>query len=479
MTSSPVINRLARSEPSSPLVNIRNEMFFVEPVVPRLQRKLSATKKCHTCSKIVYFTGIRCKHCGFLAHEACADSSPPHSCVTSVLRRAQQTAFPFTPESISAANAMNASASAPVSPKSPRSPMSPTEFLRTAFSWIKNSRKNDTRASMKTPRSTRKTESKEARAATWASPETVTSALEDESSESEWCISAKDLQFNSLVRNGHDNKIYEGQWHGPVSIYTFQRSQDLWTQVNRLMQVRHENCTLFMGACIERNNLAIVTSPCDGPQVSAIQSQLRLDEKLAIANHVANGMGYLHAKGIVHGNFNSGNVIMEKRRAKVCLLDRTFPEAFVDRTDYGCLPKSILASLAPEFVKTIHVNGTKVSPRHPHSREGDVYAFGTFLYELFADETPFANLSATETLYKIGHGQTPDLSSKTSIPRPIRNLIAECWSVLPQSRPTFKQIASFLQENNFVCSQGLNKRHCASTPNSLNSIGCSLVGFHL
>ena len=34
MSSSPV-NRFARSEPSSPVVNIRNEMFFVEPVVPR------------------------------------------------------------------------------------------------------------------------------------------------------------------------------------------------------------------------------------------------------------------------------------------------------------------------------------------------------------------------------------------------------------------------------------------------------------
>lgn len=369
--------------------------------------------------------------------------------------------------------------------------MSPTEFLKTAFSWMKGAKKASTVsaraatlavADPATLTSARIAESKEDRCATWSSPERVPPIIREHSianedsdnAVSEWCIPAKDLQFEKCVRHGRENDIYEGRWHGAVSIHTFKRSQELWSQVNRLMQVRHENCSLFMGACIERNNLAIVTSPKNGPAVSESKGLLNLEEKLTIARQVAQAMGYLHAKGIVHGKLNTNNVIVEKRRAKVCLLDQSFPEADKDRQDYGCLPKNSLAFWAPELAKKIHVNGAKVSSRHPPTRATDVYAFGSFLFELFAEQTLYSGESVEAMLYRIGNGLTVDLKSHTEIPRPIRDLIRRCWACVPQDRPTFKQVSSFLQENTVTCA-ALQKRHSSSTPNRLDRVGLGLV----
>ncbi|XP_022664630.1 kinase suppressor of Ras 1-like isoform X2 [Varroa jacobsoni] len=487
------VNRVPRSEPSSPVMDYSKD-YFVEPMLPRLQRRLSATKKCRTCHKIVYFTGIRCKHCGYIAHETCADAAP-HVCTGGELlrrRRCHQTAFPFTPEAISAAAATcsTGSASAPASPKSPKSPISPTEFLKTAFSWMKGTKKSSAPvtasmpASPSTPAKKAVAELTEDRSATWSSPERVLSSVPEQASAianedsdnavSEWCIPAKDLQFEQRLRHGRENDIYEGRWHGAVSIYTFKRSQELWSQVNRLMQVRHENCSLFMGACIERNNLAIVTSPRNGPQVSEAKSQLNVDEKLSVARQVAQGMGYLHAKGIVHGKLNTSNVLLEKRRAKICLLDQSFGEVDKVREGYGCLLKDTVAFWAPELVKKIHINGAKVSVRHPFTRAADVYAFGSFLFELFTGQQPFEGESIEATLYKIGNGLTADFKSHSEIPRPIRDLIVKCWSVVPQDRPTFKHILSFLEENKLACS-ALHRRHSSSTPNRLDRIGLGLV----
>ncbi|OQR73646.1 kinase suppressor of Ras 2-like [Tropilaelaps mercedesae] len=485
MSSVSVNNRrMPHSEPSSPVMDYSKD-YVVEPMLPRLQRRLSATKKCRTCHKIVYFTGIRCKHCGYIAHEACADATP-HVCGGELLRRRrQQTAFLFTPEAILAASTCTGGpASAPVSPKSPKSPMSPTEFLKTAFSWMKGTKKSapivaSVPACPSTSAEGAANESKDDRSATWSSPERPPSivaeptlASEDsDSAVSEWCIPAKDLQFAKRLRHGRENDIFEGRWHGAVSIYTFKRSQELWSQVNRLMQVRHENCSLFMGACIERNNLAIVTSPRNGPLVAEANGQLTLDEKLSVALQVAQGMGYLHAKGIVHGKLNASNVVLEKRRAKICLLDQSFPEVDKDRQGYGCLPKDTLAYWAPELVKKIHVNGAKVSSRHPSTRASDVYAFGSFLFELFAGQKPFAGTSAEAMLYKIGNGLTTDLENfTTEIPRPIRELIARCWSVVPQDRPTFQQVSAFFQKNTLACS-ALHRRHSSSTPSRLERVG--------
>lgn len=58
--------------------------------------------------------------------------------------------------------------------------------------------------------------------------------------------------------------VFRGRWHGDIMIHTRQKSaeQDLdefLKEVSVLSMIRHENVVLFMGACLEPPNLAVIT----------------------------------------------------------------------------------------------------------------------------------------------------------------------------------------------------------------------------
>lgn len=84
----------------------------------------------------------------------------------------------------------------------------------------------------------------------------------------EWSIPSKDIRFDALLRQSRKGEIYKGHWHGDVLIYTFNKNKNTTSEedmyqfrkeIAQLSKIRHENLVLFMGACVEPNNLAVIT----------------------------------------------------------------------------------------------------------------------------------------------------------------------------------------------------------------------------
>lgn len=59
--------------------------------------------------------------------------------------------------------------------------------------------------------------------------------------------------------------LCRGHWHGDVLIYTYENCQDenevngFWETIAQLCMIRHENIVLFMGACVDKPHLAVIT----------------------------------------------------------------------------------------------------------------------------------------------------------------------------------------------------------------------------
>lgn len=104
---------------------------------------------------------------------------------------------------------------------------------------------------------------------------------------------------------------------------------------------------------------------------------------------------------------------------------------------------------------------------HDYTKESDVYAFGTLLFEILSNKYPYQKLETDQIIWKIGNGihESVEQLKCDSI---LKSLLSRCWSPTPEKRPAFSLIVKNLQEN-----VSLHKRHSSSEPERLNKLGLS------
>ncbi len=187
-----------------------------------------------------------------------------------------------------------------------------------------------------------------------------------------------------------------------------------------------------MGACMKPPHLAIVTSLCKGStlytHLHVMKDRFSMSKTVIIAQQISQGMGYLHARGIVHKDLKTRNIFLEGGKvvitdfglfsvAKLCFTSRNNKLADSDRYPFGdtlVVPKGWLCYLSPEIIKNLRVgslttfgHGEKVERDPfglPFSKESDLYAFGTVWYELLCGEFPFDGQPAEAVIWQVGKG---------------------------------------------------------------------------
>jgi len=81
---------------------------------------------------------------------------------------------------------------------------------------------------------------------------------------------------------------------------------------------------------------------------------------------------------------------------------------------------------------------------HRFTYQSDIWSFGVVLWEMFEPgKTPYQALSYTETIDFLEKGFR--LAVPENAPPVVQQLIAECWRVTPEKRPSFLEILSRLQ----------------------------------
>ena len=106
------------------------------------------------------------------------------------------------------------------------------------------------------------------------------------------------------------------------------------------------------------------------------QQNLPFPTKLNILRQVAQAMGYLHARGIIHKKISSNNIILENK-VKICLMDQGFNTYDYDSTNYAIAAKGHLTYLSPELIRSLCIEQTpNYSIPQDYTKESDVYAFG-------------------------------------------------------------------------------------------------------
>lgn len=273
----------------------------------------------------------------------------------------------------------------------------------------------------------------------------------------EWDIPYDELKLFEPIGRGRFGSVYRGCWHGAIAVKVIDveyLSEDCKAldqfkhEVATFRKTRHENLVLFMGACMKPPRLAIVTSLCKGhtlyTHIHQHRDKFTANKTVIVAQQITQGMGYLHARGIIHKDLRSKNIFLEG--GKVVITD--FGLFSVTKLCYNnnargdCLafPAGWLCYLAPELVRTITASATV---NLQFSKATDVYAFGTVWYELVCGEWPLKEQPAEALLWQVGRGIKQSLAHHA---RDVKDILMLCWAFRAQDRPTFSHLLNTLEK---------------------------------
>ncbi|XP_078535833.1 kinase suppressor of Ras 1 [Lissotriton helveticus] len=275
----------------------------------------------------------------------------------------------------------------------------------------------------------------------------------------EWDIPFEQIELGDLIGQGRWGKVYRGKWHGEVAIRLLEidgNNQDhlklFKKEVMNYRQTRHENVVLFMGACMHPPHLAIITSFCKGRTLHSVvrdpKTSLDINKTRQIAQEIIKGMGYLHAKGIVHKDLKSKNVFYENGKVIITDFGLFGISGVVQegrRENELKLPHDWLCYLAPEIVR--EMSPGKDEDKLPFSRAADVYAFGTVWYELQARDWPFQNQAAEALIWQIGSGEgVKQVLATINLGKEVTEILSVCWAFDFGERPSFTLLMDMLEK---------------------------------
>ncbi|NXF51191.1 KSR2 Kinase, partial [Oceanites oceanicus] len=273
----------------------------------------------------------------------------------------------------------------------------------------------------------------------------------------EWDIPFEQLEIGELIGKGRFGQVFHGRWHGEVAIRLIDIERDNEDQLKAFKrevmayrQTRHENVVLFMGACMSPPHLAIITSLCKGRTLYSVVRDAKIvldvNKTRQIAQEIVKGMGYLHAKGILHKDLKSKNVFYDN--GKVVITDfGLFTISGVlqagRRENKLRIQNGWLCHLAPEIIRQLSPDTEE--DKLPFSKHSDVFALGTIWYELHAREWPFKTQPAEAIIWQVGRGMKPNLS-QIGMGKEISDILLFCWAYEQEERPTFTKLMDMLEK---------------------------------
>ncbi|KAL8106632.1 hypothetical protein AgCh_023411 [Apium graveolens] len=270
-------------------------------------------------------------------------------------------------------------------------------------------------------------------------------------------IKNADLEELRELGCGTYGTVYHGKWRGSdVAIKRIKKgcfvgrsseqerlAKDFWREAQILSNLHHPNVVAFYGVVPDGagGTLATVTEfMANGSLRNVLLKKDRsLDrrKKLIIAMDAAFGMEYLHSKNIVHFDLKCDNLLVNLRdpQRPICKvgdfgLSRIKRNTLVSGGVRGTLPW-----MAPELL-----NGSS----NRVTEKVDVFSFGIAMWEILTGEEPYANMHCGAIIGGI-------VKNTLRPPIPVRcdsewkNLMEQCWSADPDTRPSFTEITKALR----------------------------------
>eukprot|EP01104_Vermistella_antarctica_P001056 TRINITY_DN11119_c0_g2_i1.p1 TRINITY_DN11119_c0_g2~~TRINITY_DN11119_c0_g2_i1.p1 ORF type:complete len:683 (-),score=95.01 TRINITY_DN11119_c0_g2_i1:177-2225(-) len=251
--------------------------------------------------------------------------------------------------------------------------------------------------------------------------------------EAKWKIRLEDLEMDELLSAGEAGEVYLGYMFGsPVAIKKLFISaaevENVKKEYMLLKELHHPNVVQFIGLCLEKD-IYIVTEFCPNGDLFDLLlfggGDVSWGLRIQIALQMAEGMAYLHARGIMHRDLKGPNVLIgEDFTVKLCDLGLAcVVEKKGGRRGTVCGTDQWMA---PEIVMGLG-----------YDDKVDMFSFGLVLTEIITKRPPPPRSIQEQLKFDEERflASVPD-----DCPLEFSQLVLVCTKQDPKKRPSFKAI---------------------------------------
>eukprot|EP00002_Diphylleia_rotans_P006650 TRINITY_DN1600_c0_g1_i3.p1 TRINITY_DN1600_c0_g1~~TRINITY_DN1600_c0_g1_i3.p1 ORF type:complete len:2451 (+),score=487.30 TRINITY_DN1600_c0_g1_i3:50-7402(+) len=259
-------------------------------------------------------------------------------------------------------------------------------------------------------------------------------------------VNYSELRFFESLGSGGFGEVFRGEWRGTEvaikSLFNHEKktniSEDFEKEMEIMVQLRHPNIVLYMGACIQPPHFCIISELMNRGSLYDIlhNSEITLDErtKISFLLQAAKGMQFLHSHEppILHCDLKSPNLLLsEQGNLKI--------------SDFGLTVVSDEVKGAEQTAGSYLWMAPEVILGGKHSDKADIYSYAIVMWEVFHRQEPYDGVDALAVAMQVINIQLrPKISNDLTISPEAIQLMTKSWSSNPEERPSFQEIVKIL-----------------------------------
>lgn len=249
-------------------------------------------------------------------------------------------------------------------------------------------------------------------------------------------------------------------------------TRDIKKELKMMRDLRHDNLTQFIGACVAAPHICILVQYCPKGSLQDIleNEDVKLDKMFitSLITDIVKGMSYLHSTEIkFHGRLKSSNCVIDGRWV-LKITDyglHKFKSNQTEKEDEGEYAQYYrMLWSAPEHLRQ--------GPYSLGSQKGDVYSFGIILQEIQTRSGPFDlayyHSEPKEITQRLISQEVPPFRPKLNVVNSsdlpgLKALTERCWDEYPEARPDFSEVKKHVRKLS-------NGRHINIMDNMVNML---------